>query len=125
MKEAGDDWEAHDIYFIRDALIFCEFEQAVAYADSGRVLRVMKYWALSFRGAGQHNYARECAEVLIKWKYELDEMLRRALERAWFINHWGLDGRWIATDLYIEQCNGPHPQPQQSVGCENVNLSKV
>ena len=105
MKEAGDDWQAHDIYFIRDALLFCEFEQAVAHADPGRVLRVMRYWCLSFRGASQHNYARECAEVLLKWKYELDDMLRKALERAWFVNRWGLPGRWIPADLYVEQLN--------------------
>ena len=105
MKEVGDDWEAHDILFIRDALLFCEFEQAVAYADPGRVIRVMRYWCLAFRGASQHNYARECAEVLIKWKYELDDMLKRALERAWFVNRWGLEGRWIPTDLYVEQLN--------------------
>jgi len=52
----------------------------------------MKYWCLAFRGASQHNYARECAEVLIKWKYELDDMLKRALEQSWFVNRWGLEG---------------------------------
>lgn len=88
MKEMGDDWLAHDIYFIRDALFFCEFEQAVAYGDPGRILRALKYWCFAFRDASQHNYARECAEVLIKWKYELDDMLRKALERSWFVNRW-------------------------------------
>ena len=38
MKEKEDDWNAHDIYFLCDALFFCEFEQAVAYADAGRVI---------------------------------------------------------------------------------------
>jgi len=105
MKNKGDDWQAHDIYFIRDALLFCEFEQAVSFADASRVLRVMKYWCFMFRGTGQHNYARECAEVLIKWKYELDGMLRSVLERSWFVNRFGQDGRWIAADLYLEQLN--------------------
>jgi hypothetical protein len=58
MKEKEDDWNAHDIYFLRDALFFCEFEQAVAYADARRVIRVLRYWCFAFRGAGQHNYAR-------------------------------------------------------------------
>jgi hypothetical protein len=105
MKEKEDDWNAHDIYFVRDALFFCEFEQAVAYADAGRVIRVLRYWCFAFRGAGQHNYARECAEVLLKWKYELDEELRKVLERSWFFNRWGKEGRWIAADLYLEQLN--------------------
>ncbi|KAF6754008.1 hypothetical protein DFP72DRAFT_813583 [Ephemerocybe angulata] len=104
-KAQKDDWAAHDIYFIRDALLFCEFEQAVSYADPGRVLRVMRYWCLAFRGAGQHNYARECAEILLRWKYELSDDLREVLERSWFVNRWGKDGQWIAADLYLEQLN--------------------
>ena len=79
-KRDGDDWYAHDIYFIRDSLFFLEFESAVAWADAGRVLRVMRYWLIMFRGAGQHNYARECAEILLRWKFEMTDDMRRALE---------------------------------------------
>ena len=104
-KEVHDDYLAHSIYFIRDALIFCEFEHAVSYADAGRVLRILKFWSLSFRGAGLHNYSRECLELLIRWKYELDPGLKEALEHSWFVNRWGLPGRWIAADLYVEQLN--------------------
>ncbi|KAI0724826.1 hypothetical protein C8Q72DRAFT_937123, partial [Fomitopsis betulina] len=104
-QKVGDDWHAHSVYFMRDTLMFCKFEDGVANADAGRVLRILKYWAFSFEGAGQHNYAQECVEVLIKWKYELHDTLRAALERAWFINRWGKPGRWIAADLYLEQCN--------------------
>jgi hypothetical protein len=84
---------------------FCEFEHAVCHADAGRVIRIFKYWAFAFRGAGQHNYARECVEVLVKWKYELTDALRTALEKSWFVNRWGKEGRWIASDLYLEQLN--------------------
>lgn len=104
-KNAGDDWLAHTIYFIRDALWFSEFEHAVYHADAGRVIQIFKYWAFAFRGAGQHNYARECVEVLVKWKYELTDALRSALEKSWFVNRWGKEGRWIASDLYLEQLN--------------------
>ncbi|KAI1795010.1 hypothetical protein LXA43DRAFT_939422 [Ganoderma leucocontextum] len=104
-SNAGDDWQAHEVYFIRDALLFLVFEHGVSTADAGIVLRVLKYWALSFRGASQHNYARECVEILVRWKYELSDELRAALERAWFVNRWGEPGRWIAADLYLEQCN--------------------
>jgi hypothetical protein len=64
-KAARDDWFAHWIYFIHDALWFCEFEHGVSHGDAGCVIRVFKYWAFAFRDAGQHNYARECAEVLV------------------------------------------------------------
>jgi len=33
------------------------------------------------------------------------DALRRACEKAWFFNRYGRAGRWIATDLYLEQCN--------------------
>lgn len=104
-KKVGDDYLARSILFIRDALIFSEFESAVSFADPGRVLHVLKYWAFAFRGAGMHNYARECLEVLMRWKYELNEAHRAAMERAWFVNKFGLAGRWIAADLYIEHLN--------------------
>ncbi|KAJ6626401.1 hypothetical protein B0H10DRAFT_2304127 [Mycena sp. CBHHK59/15] len=104
-QDAGDDWMAHSIYFIRDSLFFCMFEKAVSFADAGWLLRVLKYWGLAFRGVGQHNYARECAEVLIRWRYELPAKLRRALERSWFVNRWGIIGRAIGADLYLEQFN--------------------
>ncbi|KAJ7823899.1 hypothetical protein B0H14DRAFT_3131670 [Mycena olivaceomarginata] len=67
-QAAGDDWMAHSIYFIRDSLFFYP----------GQLIRVLKYWGLAFRGVGQHNYARECAEVLVRWKYELPDKLKRA-----------------------------------------------
>ncbi|KAJ7240950.1 hypothetical protein C8J57DRAFT_1143242, partial [Mycena rebaudengoi] len=104
-KVANDDYFAHSIYFNRDALLFCKFENSVSLGDAGGVMRVLKYWALAFRGAGQHNYARECVEVLIRTKYELPESLRLAREKAWFINRWGKYKRCIAADLWLEQQN--------------------
>ncbi|KAL0068708.1 hypothetical protein AAF712_004037 [Marasmius tenuissimus] len=104
-KGAGDDVLAHNIYFLRDALMFLEFEDAICTADAGRVLRVLKYWCFAFRGAGQHNYARECAEVLLQWRYETTASLRQVLERSWFVNRWGLARRWIPSDLFVEQMN--------------------
>ncbi|KAJ6630736.1 hypothetical protein B0H10DRAFT_2207782 [Mycena sp. CBHHK59/15] len=74
-KAANDDYVTHSIYFIRDALFFCKFEKSVSIADAGGVMRVLKYWVLAFRGAGQHNYARECVKVIIQTKYEMTDVL--------------------------------------------------
>ena len=38
------------VLFLRDALISREFSDAVKVGDSGRVVLVLKTWALSFRG---------------------------------------------------------------------------
>ncbi|KAJ7813607.1 hypothetical protein B0H14DRAFT_3749508 [Mycena olivaceomarginata] len=104
-KIVNDDYYAHSLYFIRDALIFSVFEHSVAFADAGGVLHVLKYWALSFRGAGLHNYARECLEILLQWKYKLMPEAQAAKEQAWFFNRWGIRGRSIPSDLYLEQNN--------------------
>ncbi|KAJ7463566.1 hypothetical protein FB451DRAFT_1180056 [Mycena latifolia] len=104
-KAANDDYVAHSVYFIQDALFFCKFEKSVSIADAGGVMRVLKYWALAFRGAGQHNYARECVEVIIRTKYEMTDALRLAREKSWFYNRRGIYGRSIAADLYLEQNN--------------------
>lgn len=103
--KAGDDYLAHDIYFMRDALVFCVYENAVSWADAGVMLRVLKYWAFGFRGSGQHNYARECAEILVQWKYETTKEMRAALEKSWFVNEFAREGGWKAADLYVEQLN--------------------
>ncbi|KAF8191101.1 hypothetical protein K438DRAFT_1763014 [Mycena galopus ATCC 62051] len=87
-QSAGDDWMAHSIYFIRDSLFFMLFEKAVSFADAGQLICALKYWGLDFRGVGQHNYACECAEVL-----------------SWFVNRFGKPGRFIPSDLYLEQLN--------------------
>lgn len=48
--------------FLRDALISREY--AVKAGDSGRVLLVLKIWALSFRGNGRTKYAYEMLHVI-------------------------------------------------------------
>jgi hypothetical protein len=78
--------------------------RAVSFADAGHI-RVLKYWVLAFCGVGQHNYPRECAEVLVRWRYEPTNKLRSALERSWFVNRIGKPGRFIPSDLYLEQLN--------------------
>ncbi|KAJ7671172.1 hypothetical protein B0H14DRAFT_3690343 [Mycena olivaceomarginata] len=81
-KELKDDYYRHSCHFIRDALIFCVYED-------GRL----------------HNYARECLEILLQWKYELSPALQGAKEQAMFYNRWGLHARNIPSDLYLEQNN--------------------
>ncbi|KAK7016711.1 hypothetical protein R3P38DRAFT_3321058 [Favolaschia claudopus] len=104
-KNTNDDYYAHSQYFVGDALIFCVYEHDVAFADAGIVLRVLKYWAFSFRGAGLHNYARECIEILLQWKYELTPEMQAMKEQAWFFSRFGGRGRSIASDMYLEQNN--------------------
>ena len=60
----GDEVLAHSIFFMRDALISREFTDAVKRGDSGRVILVLKIWALGFRGNGRTKYAYEMLHVI-------------------------------------------------------------
>ena len=48
----GDMVFENAILFMRDGLISREFTDAVKAGDSGRVVLVLKTWALSYRGNG-------------------------------------------------------------------------
>ena len=49
---AGDMVFKNALLFLRDALITREFTDVIKCGDSGRVVLVLKMWALSFRGSG-------------------------------------------------------------------------
>jgi hypothetical protein len=60
LQNAGGDMVFENgVLFLRDALISREFTDAVKAGDSGRILLVVKIWALSFRGNGRSKYAHE------------------------------------------------------------------
>jgi hypothetical protein len=50
--------------FLRDALMSREMNDAVKAGDSGRVVLVLKTWALSFRGNGRTKYAFEMLHLI-------------------------------------------------------------
>lgn len=50
--------------FMRDALLSREFSDAIKCGDSGRVVLVLKTWALSFRGNGRTKYAYEMLHLI-------------------------------------------------------------
>ncbi|EEB89462.1 hypothetical protein MPER_12435, partial [Moniliophthora perniciosa FA553] len=85
----GDEVLAHAIFFIRDALLFWEFCDAVRYADPGRI-----------------NYGNELLEMKAQFELEFSPKLCAVIERTWIVNRWGLKGRSIPTDLYLEHNNG-------------------
>ncbi|THH15175.1 hypothetical protein EUX98_g9507 [Antrodiella citrinella] len=104
--EKGDDVLAHSILFIRDALFFYEFCDAICDADVGRMWVVYDFWVFMMRGAGCHNYGNEILEMKAQYYHELPPLLRDVMERTWLVNRWGRKGRSIPTDLYLEHNNG-------------------
>lgn len=62
--KAGDKVLEKAMLFLRDALILREFTDAIKSGDSGRVLTVLKMWALAFRGSGRTKYAHETLHLI-------------------------------------------------------------
>lgn len=103
---ANDDVLKHSKLFIRDALTFWVFSDAIRYEDVGLMWLIYSFWLFMFRGAGCHNYGNEVLEMIAQFWYEKSESLRRIMERTWLVNRWGMLGRAIPTDLYLEHNNG-------------------
>lgn len=61
---AGDMLFENGVYFLRDALLSREFSDAIKCGDSGRVILVLKIWALAFRGNGRTKYAYEMLHLI-------------------------------------------------------------
>lgn len=65
------------LLFMRDALISREFTDAlVKSGDSGRVVLVLKMWALSFHGNGRTKYAHEMLHLIHNLEKVWDEKIR-------------------------------------------------
>ncbi len=91
---------------MRDALMFYEFSDAIRNADVGRMWRVYDFWVFMMRGAGCHNYGNEILEMKAQFEHEFTDDLRTIMEHTWLVNRWGIAGRSIPTDLYLEHNNG-------------------
>ena len=102
----GDDVLKHSKLFIRDALTFWVFSDAIRNEDVGTMWLVYTFWLFMFRGAGCHNYGNEILEMVAQFRYEMSVSLRQVMERTWLVNRWGEPGRAIPTDRYLEINNG-------------------
>ena len=60
----GDMVFENAILFLRDGLLSREFTDAIKAGDSGRIVLVLKIWALSFRGSGRTKYAHEMLHLI-------------------------------------------------------------
>ncbi|KIJ35361.1 hypothetical protein M422DRAFT_180855, partial [Sphaerobolus stellatus SS14] len=87
---ANDHVLGHSILFIRDALYHWELAEAIRDGDV----------------AGLSNYANELLEMKQQYCYEFNVEFREIMESTWLVNRWGVKGRSIPTDLYLEHNNG-------------------
>jgi len=109
--------------FLQDALVSREMNDAIKSGDSGRVVLVLKIWALSFRGNGRTKYTFEMLHLIHNltsvWPEEIRYVgpLLHALEKEliyswrkivlnnWLLNPSGLPNRFVEMDLVQEHLN--------------------
>ncbi|KJA22243.1 hypothetical protein HYPSUDRAFT_1084706 [Hypholoma sublateritium FD-334 SS-4] len=101
----GDMVYENGLLFLRDALISREFTDAVKAGDSGRVVLVLKMWALSFRGNGRTKYAHEMLHLIHNLEKVWDEKTKKAVLNNWLLNPTGNEESWVEIDLVQEHLN--------------------
>lgn len=91
--------------FLRDTLISREFTDAIKSNDPGRILLVLKVFALSFRGTGRLKYAYEMLFFLHHIKHVWPAGARRIALNNMVLNPSGEEESGVEGDLVQEQVN--------------------
>ncbi|KAF9477171.1 hypothetical protein BDN70DRAFT_948601 [Pholiota conissans] len=101
----GDMVLENAILFMRDALISREFTDAVKAGDSGRVVLVLKTWALSYRGNGRTKYAYEMLNLIHHLTKIWPKGIRNIVLKNWLLNPTGHPNSFVEIDLVQEHLN--------------------
>ncbi|KZT69353.1 hypothetical protein DAEQUDRAFT_646439, partial [Daedalea quercina L-15889] len=88
--------------FLRDALLLREFTDAIKSGDSGRIIIILKVFALSFRGSGHTKYAQEALFVIHNLEYIWPKPFRTIMTNNWLVNTTGQPNHWYPVDLLQE-----------------------
>jgi len=101
----GDTVFENAILFMRDALVSQEFTDAVKAGDSGRVVLVLKTWALSYRGNGQTKYAYKMLHLIHHLSKIWPKGIRDIVLKNWLLNTTGHANSFVEIDLVQEHLN--------------------
>ncbi|GLB40944.1 hypothetical protein LshimejAT787_0901590 [Lyophyllum shimeji] len=101
----GDMVFENAVLFMRDALISREYADAIKAGDSGRVLLVLKIWALSFRGSGRTKYAYEMLHIIHNLTHVWPKPIREIILNNWLLNPTGKPNSFVEMDLVQEHLN--------------------
>ncbi|KAJ8089939.1 hypothetical protein PM082_018517 [Marasmius tenuissimus] len=102
-KGHGDVVFENACLFLRDALYSYELQRAVKAGDSGRVVLVLKIWALSFRGNGRTKYAYEMLHLIHNLTRVWPKV--KIVLNNWLVNTTGKENRFLEVDLLQEHLN--------------------
>ncbi|KAI0354104.1 hypothetical protein OH77DRAFT_1457194 [Trametes cingulata] len=102
---SGDVVFENAVLCLRDSLLLREFTDAIKVGDSGRVVTILKLWALSFRGSGRTKYAYETMHLIHNLTHVWPAPLRRIVLQNWLVNPTGKAEAWVEVDLMQEHLN--------------------
>ncbi|OJT14839.1 hypothetical protein TRAPUB_8633 [Trametes pubescens] len=103
VPKEGDEVFENAILYMRDGLVMREYNDAVKSGDSGRVVTVLKLWALAFRGSGRTKYAYEMLHLIHNLTHVWPASLRKIILQNWLVNPTGKPNAWVET---IYQAHG-------------------
>ncbi|KAJ7613568.1 hypothetical protein FB45DRAFT_759167 [Roridomyces roridus] len=101
----GDMVFENAVLFLRDALISREYADAVKCGDSGRVVLVLKTWALSYRGSGRSKYAYEMLSLIHNITHVWPKPMVQIVLNNWLVNTTGNPNSFLEGDLLQEHMN--------------------
>ncbi|KAJ7050632.1 hypothetical protein C8F01DRAFT_1067474 [Mycena amicta] len=103
--QKGDMVYENAVLFLRDALISREFADAIKCGDSGRVMLVLKIWALSYRGSGRTKYAYEMLTLIHHVTQVWPKAIVKVVMNNWLVNTTGNPNSFLEGDLLQEHMN--------------------
>ncbi|KAJ3516532.1 hypothetical protein NMY22_g14184 [Coprinellus aureogranulatus] len=101
----GDMVFENAVLFMRDALISREFTDAIRSNDPGRIILILKIFALSFRGTGRVKYAYEMLFIIHHVKHIWPPGIRRLVFNNMVLNPSGQRESGVEADLVQEHMN--------------------
>ncbi|KAJ6468839.1 hypothetical protein C8R45DRAFT_1055210 [Mycena sanguinolenta] len=98
----GDMVLENGILFLRDALLTCEFSDAIKAGDSGRVVVILRMWAFCYRGSGHaHEMLHLLHNLICVWTKEFQYIVLQ----NWLANPQGKPKAFVEIDLVQEHLN--------------------
>lgn len=92
----------NNVLFLRDALVYREYEDAVSSGDTGRIERVLKYWTVMYQGTQLANYPQEMIHLMACLLKVWGEDLRNLWLDNCLVNMMGRKGAYLPLDLFCE-----------------------
>ncbi|KAG8718117.1 hypothetical protein FRC09_013140, partial [Ceratobasidium sp. 395] len=104
-ESKGDMVYEDGLLFMRDMLNLYELQTGVKQGDPGRVLIILKVFALSFRGAGRTQYAQEMLHIIHNVEKIWPIPLRNLVLQNWLLDTTNRPNAWLGIDLHQEHGN--------------------